>query len=295
MADGNPIPAIAYGVGTKWFKWGQNELDKALVDSLKIALNKGFVHFDGAEIYGTDAELGEAIKGVDRSSIYLQNKFLVGNSIHQGVSPHGLPYAALKHQLETSLKTPYVDLYLLHSPFVAKDVHGFDLTEAWRSMEKIVDDGLAKSIGVSNFSVEDLEEIFKIARIKPVVNQIELNAFLQNQTPGIVEFSQRNNVLVVAYSPLGPIIKGQPGEFHQYLKKLAESHKKTPEQVLLRWVVQRGILPVTTSSNEIRIGQFADIFGFELSQKEVDEMTAIGQKLPVLRQWWVEEYSKYDV
>lgn len=294
LADGHKIPAVAYGLGTKWFKLGRNEVDENLVRTLKLALQKGFVHIDGAEIYNTDAELGQAIEGLDRSKLYITNKYLVGDASHQAISPHGLPYDSLKTQLTTQLNTDHVDLYLLHSPFVAKEAHGFDLAEAWKSVEKLVDDGLAKSIGVSNFRVEDLQEILKIARIKPVVNQIEYSAFLQDQTPGIVEFSQKHGILVEAYSPLGPITKGQPGELHEYLQKVAGIYKKTPEQVLLRWVLQRGILPVTTSSKEQRIEQFVDIFDFELTNEEVAQITAIGKKLPPLRQYWLPEFGKYD-
>ncbi|KAF7999354.1 hypothetical protein HF325_006030 [Metschnikowia pulcherrima] len=294
LADGHKIPAVAYGLGTKWFKLGQNDVDENLVKTLKLALQKGFVHIDGAEIYNTDAELGQAIAGLDRQKLYITNKFLVGDATHRGKSPHGLPYDSLKHQLKTQLNTDYVDLYLLHSPFVDKEAHGFTLAEAWQSLEKLVDEGLAKSIGVSNFSVEDLQEILKIARIKPVVNQIEFSAFLQDQTPGVVEFSQKEGILIEAYSSLGPLTKGQRGELHEYLEKLANSNKKTPEQVLLRWVLQRGVLPVTTSANETRIAQFLDIFDFELSASEVQQISQIGEKLPTLRQYWLPEYSKYD-
>ncbi|GEQ69803.1 hypothetical protein JCM33374_g3478 [Metschnikowia sp. JCM 33374] len=294
LANGQTIPAIAYGLGTKWFKYGNNEVDQNLVKTLKLALDKGYVHIDGAEIYNTDAELGEAIKGLDRSKLYITNKYSVGDASHNAKSPHGLPYDSLKHQLATQLNTDHVDLYLLHSPFVAKEAHGFDLVEAWQSLEKLVDEGLAKSIGVSNFAVADLQQILDVARIKPVVNQIEFNAFLQDQTPGIVEFSQKNNVLIEAYSSLGPITKGQPGALHEYLKELAASYQKTPEQILLRWVLQRGILPVTTSSNETRISQFLDIFDFELAGSEVEKISTIGKSSPTLRQYWLNEYAKYD-
>ncbi|GEQ71834.1 hypothetical protein JCM33374_g5520 [Metschnikowia sp. JCM 33374] len=115
----------------------------------------------------------------------------------------------------------------------------------WRkmSMERLVVEGLAKSIGVSNFGVADLQQFLDIARLKPVVNQIEFSAFLQNQTPGIVEFSQQNNVLVDTYSSLGPVTKSEPGTLHGYLKELANTHQKTPEQVLLRWCYNVGSCP----------------------------------------------------
>ena len=108
--------------------------------------------------------------------------------------------------LETSLKRnnlEYVDLYLLHSPFISKEKNGFTLEEAWKQMEQLYKQGKAKNIGVSNFSVDDLQKLMATAEILPQVNQIEYNAFLLNQTPGIVRFCQDHKILVAAYSPLG--------------------------------------------------------------------------------------------
>lgn len=294
LANGNTIPAVGYGTGTKWFKLGRNEIDTNLVKTLQLALDKGFVHIDGAEVYNTDLEIGQAIAGRDRKSLFLTDKFFAGDSSYKHKSSHGLPYDSLKYHLANQLNTDYVDLYLLHAPYIKKESHGFDLKEAWQSAEKAYEEGLAKNIGVSNFSVDDLKEILEIAKVKPVVNQIEFNPYLQNQTPGIVEFSQQNGILVEAYSPLGPIVKGEPGELTEYLETLGSKYKKTPSQVLLRWTIQRGVLPVTTSAKEERIAQFIDLFDFELASDEVDKITEIGKKHPTLRQYWTAEYSKYN-
>lgn len=293
LADGHSIPAVAYGTGTKWFKFGRDELDTNLVNVVQLALAKGFTHIDGAEIYNTDLEIGEAILKSKREDLFITDKFFTGDGSHKQISPHASAYDSLKFHLE-KLKTDYVDLYLIHSPFVDQKVHGFDLKEAWKSLEKAVADGLTKSIGVSNFSVDDLKTVLEVATIKPVVNQIEFNAYLQDQTPGVVEFSQKNGILVEAYSPLGPIVKGEPGELTEYLDILATKYSKTSSQVLLRWVIERGILPVTTSAKEERIAQFVDLFDFALATDEVQKITAIGKKHPTLRQYWKPEYSKYD-
>lgn len=294
LADGHSIPAVAYGVGTRWFKLFRNDIDEQLIDTIGVALGKGFVHIDGAEVYNTDIEIGKAIAKVDRSKLYLTDKFSVGDKAHQVWSQHGLPHKSLKYHSDNQLHTTHVDLYLLHSPYVEKDCHGFTLAEAWQSMEKAVEDGLTKSIGVSNFAVDDLKEILAIAKIKPVVNQIEFNAYLQDQTPGVVEFCKKNDILIEAYCPLGPIVKGEPGEFTELLAKIGEKYGKTPEQVLLRWVLENDILPVTTSSNETRISQFVDIFDFQLTNSEVEELTALGKKHPTLRQYWTAEYGHFD-
>lgn len=294
LSNGNTIPAVAYGTGTKWFKLGRDEVDTNLVKTLQLALSTGFTHIDGAEIYNTDQEIGEAIKGKDRNSLFLTDKYFAGDGSYQGRSPHKLPYESLKFHLTNKLKTDYVDLYLLHSPFIKKDTHGFDLKEAWQSLEKAYEEGLTKNIGVSNFSVEDLKEVLEVAKIKPVVNQIEYSPYLQNQTPGIVEFSQKNGVLVEAYSPLGPITKGEPGELTEYLESVGKKYNKNASQVLLRWTIQRGVLPVTTSAKEERIAQFLALFDFELTSDEVEKITTLGASHPTLRQYWGNEFSKYD-
>lgn len=262
--------------------------------AVKRALANGFVHLDGAEVYNTDREIGEALATVKRENIFLTDKYFTGDLEYKLKSQLGLPYDALKHQLANALKTDYVDLYLLHSPFVYKESHGFDLIDCWKSMEKAYKEGLTKNIGVSNFGVEDLKSILEVAEVKPVVNQIEFNAYLQNQTPEIVEFCQKNDILVEAYSPLGPIVKGGPSVLTEYLNTLGSKYRKTATQVLLRWVLERGILPVTTSGNEERMLQSRNIFDFKLAADEVEKITAIGKAHPILRQWWTYEYSKYN-
>lgn len=294
LSNGNTIPAVGYGTGTKWFKLGRDEVDTSLVETLKLALEKGFVHIDGAEVYNTDQEIGQAIAGVDRKKLFLTDKYFTGDGSKKGKLKFQTPYESLKWHLENQLKTDYVDLYLLHSPFISKDFNGISLQEAWQSVEKLHEEGLAKNIGVSNFGVDDLKEILEVAKVKPVINQIEFSPYLQDQTPGVVEFSQKNGILIEAYGPLGPITKGEPGALTEYLDKLAAKYSKSPAQVLLRWTIQRGVLPVTTSAKEERIVQYVDLFDFELGQDEVDEITALGKKHPVLRQFWTSNYSKYD-
>lgn len=294
LNDGNTIPAIGYGTGTAWFKTNDDQVDKNLVNILNIAIEKGFTHIDGAEIYKTSNEIGKAIEQNDRSKLFITEKFNVGDSSHKNFSPFKSPYESLKHSLEHKLKTDHVDLYLLHSPFVEKSAHGFDLVEAWKYLEKLKEDGLAKSIGVSNFSVDDLKKILDSDyKFKPAVNQIEYSPYLQNQTPGIIEFSQQEGILVEAYGPLGPLSKGKPGPIDSLIEKLSTKYNKAEEQILLKWVLQKNILPLTTSSKESRIIKFLDIFDFELTQDEVDEITKLG-KGKTLRQFWNTEYSKYD-
>lgn len=285
LNDNNSIPAIAFGVGTKWFKLGDNQLDQATIDAIKTAIDGGFTHVDGAEVYRTDAEIGNALEGVDRSKIFLTDKYITGRS------KFATPYEALEHQLEHDLKTSYVDLYLLHLPFVGD---GLNLVELWKSAEKLVEDGKAKSIGVSNFGIDDLKQILDSnPKIKPSVNQIEFNPYLQNQTPGIVKFSQDNGILVEAYSPLAPLTKGKPGPLDLVLEELSSKYSKTELQILLRYTLQRGILPVTTTSKAERVKEYLEVFGFELKEEDIAKISEVG-KQKTLRLYWTDEYSKYD-
>lgn len=295
LSDNTTIPAIGYGLGTKWYKQGVDKIDENVVFHLKQAIDAGLTHIDGAEVYNTNRECGLALKKVDvpREKLYITNKFIPKNTKDDSSSPLKDPYDALKEDLK-QFGVDYVNLYLIHCPFIEKERNGYTLVEAWNRLEKALDDGLTKSIGVSNFRVEDIEEILQSKpKYTPVVNQIEFNAYLQNQTPGIVDYCKKHNILVEAYSPLGPVTKGRPGPLDDTLVELSKKYNKTESQILLRWVLQQGILPITTSSNKERLVQSLEIFNFDLSKEDVDTISRLGTQKH-LRQYWTNEYSKYD-
>ncbi|GME66757.1 unnamed protein product [[Candida] boidinii] len=295
------IPNIGYGTGTKWYKYGNDTLDTNLVSTLVTALKKGINHIDSAEVYNTDLEIAEAIKqsGIKRSELFLTDKYFAGDGTYTGHSKESNPYLRLKKILSI-WDTEYVDLYLLHAPFIKKESHGFTLKEAWNFLEKAKEEGLAKHIGVSNFKIEDLEIISENAKYKPEVNQIEFNAFLQNQTPGIVDYCQKNNILVEAYSPLGPLYKGDLSTaagkaFDDYVTELSEKYSVSKLQILLRWVQKKGIVPISTSSKPERMDEFLSLSKLELTDEEVKKITELGSDYtPQLRQYWKPEYSKFD-
>lgn len=297
LNNGNKIPAVAIiGTGTRWFKKEETDatFSNDLVQQIKYALTlPGTVHIDAAEIYRTYPEVGEALKESKkpRDEIFVTDKYSTSLKVTEN------PIAGLETSLR-KLNLDYVDLYLLHSPFVSVEKNGFTLEEAWKQLEQLYKTGKAKNIGVSNFRVEDLKRILKVAEVKPQVNQIEFNAFLQNQTPGIYKFAQEHNILLAAYSPLGPLQKkpadadSQP--FYQLLKRLADKYGKTEAQILLRWVTRRNVLPVTTSSKLQRIKDAQDLFSFDLTDADVDEITKIGLEHKPLRIYWADQFSKYD-
>ncbi|VVT54919.1 uncharacterized protein SAPINGB_P004328 [Magnusiomyces paraingens] len=287
LNNGITIPAVGYGTGTKWFKSSNlDELDEKVVDAVALAISNGYTHIDTAEVYNTEGEVAAAIKkaGVPREKLYITTKVLpkIGN-----------PEAALADSLK-KLGIDYIDLYLIHAPFVTEEKHGISLEDAWAKLEKFQEEGKVKTIGVSNFAIADLERILKVAKIKPAVNQIEYNAYLQNQTPGIVKFSQDHGILVEAYSPLGPVIaKDEKAPLKPVLEKIATKYKKTPAQVELRWTYQNGVLPITTSADSGRQTQSLEIFDFELTDDEVQEIRDVGLTY-TFRQYWKPEYGKYE-
>ncbi|CAI4322477.1 CDA_G0007550.mRNA.1.CDS.1 [Saccharomyces cerevisiae] len=297
LNNGNKIPAIAIiGTGTRWYKNEETDatFSNSLVEQIVYALKlPGIIHIDAAEIYRTYPEVGKALSLTEkpRNEIFLTDKY--STQIKVSDSPaEGLDLALKK------MGTDYVDLYFLHSPFVSKEANGFSLEEAWKDMEQLYKSGKAKNIGVSNFAVEDLQRILKVAEVKPQVNQIEFSPFLQNQTPGIYKFCQKHDILLEAYSPLGPLQKktaqddSQP--FFEYVKELSEKYIKSEAQIILRWVTKRGVLPVTTSSKPQRISDAQNLFSFDLTAEEVNKITELGLEHEPLRLYWNKLYDKYN-
>ncbi|ONH72202.1 NADPH-dependent conjugated polyketone reductase C1 [Pichia kudriavzevii] len=302
--DKSGIPLIGIGSGTYYYKKDKHApVNEQLVKIFTTAVKEGFVHLDSAEVYGNDAELRDALKqlvggGFKREDIFITDKYYAGDGSYSAHSPFSNPYERIK-SLVKELNTSYVDLYLLHAPFIKKESHGFDLKEAWKYLQQAKDEGLAKRIGVSNFGVEDLKEIIGTTATDPEVNQIEYNAFLQNQTPGIVEFSQSHNIAVEAYSPLAPITsgdltQGKGLEFAKYLEELGAKYGKTNTQILLRWVIQTNVIPITTTSKVERLQELKGVFGWELEASEVSKISELGKAYGTLRKYWKPEYSKYD-
>ncbi|KAJ3221255.1 hypothetical protein HK099_003663 [Clydaea vesicula] len=292
LNNGTQIPAIAFGIGTKFFR-GQDQnhapddLDFKITEAVKTALKTGYTHLDNAEVYGNELEVGLALHdpNVKRSDLYITSKLL--KNIKD-------PKNALNESLQR-LNTSYLDLYLIHAPFFSEESHGISLEDAWKQLEGLVDAGVVKSIGVSNFRIRDLERILKICRIKPTVNQIEYHAYLQSRE--LVQFCKENQILVAAYGPLTPIFRKPDGPLGAVLEKLSKKYSVKPEIILLRWVYQQGILVVTTSSNPERQKEVLSYFQenkdkqeFALSTEDMDEISTVGATHNYRHFWKNEEF-----
>jgi len=251
LHDGVDIPLLGFGT----FKIPEG---RAVEQAVATALNAGYRHIDTAMIYGNERGVGRAIaaSGIDRSEIFVTTK--VWNS-DQG-------YASTLAAVDTSLANlglDHVDLYLVHWP---KPEHTAD---TWRAMEEIKASGKARAIGVSNFLVHHLDQLFETATVAPSINQIEFSPHLQN--PELVAACNARGIVVEAWSPLkqGAIIDDPD------LATIADAHGVTVARVVLRWLLQRGIVAIPKSVTPSRILQNADLYEFELSDAEMAEINGM--------------------
>ena len=251
LNNGAMIPTIGYGV---FRMTDQEECEEAVLNALKA----GYRFIDTASAYGNEEAVGKAIKrsGISREELFISTKLWITD----------MSYAGAKKGFETSLKRlglDYVDLYVVHQPY--GDYYG-----AWRAIEELYQEGKIKAIGVDNFNQERLADFMFWNKIKPMVNFLECNPFFQREDER--EYLNSKDIQMLAWSPLSA---GHNNLFdNEILKTIALKYHKSIAQVVLRWLTQRGIIPVVKSSHIERMKENLDIFDFELNE---DEMKKISQ------------------
>jgi diketogulonate reductase-like aldo/keto reductase len=262
LADGNAIPVLGLGV---WQVPDGAECERAV----RWALEAGYRHIDTAQAYGNEGSVGRALRdsGIPREEVFITTKFYPARRE---------PAAEIEGSLRR-LGVDQVDLYVVHWPQNGP-------TWAWPGMEAAREQGHARSIGVSNFSVQQLEQVIAIAGTPPVINQVQFSPFEYRRS--LLEACENRNVAVEAYSPLGtgrhlsdPIVA-----------RVAEAVGRTPAQVLLRWCLQRGTIVLPKSTHRERIEQNAQIFDFTLSDDDMLTLDALdvtgGTDSARERKWW---------
>jgi diketogulonate reductase-like aldo/keto reductase len=252
--------------------------------AVKTALLAGYKHIDTAWVYQNEQEVGQGIRDamkadqrITRESIFVTTK--LWNIFHK---PEQVEEACNESAEKLGLK--YVDLYLMHWPIAMNrastglygDVIDVPLQDTWVAMEKLAAKGKVRSIGVSNFNVDQIEELWKHAKFKPVVNQCEAHPHFPNIK--VAEFCKQKGMLFTAYSSLGSIFQGQDSCLDESIvKNLAKKYGKSPAQILYRWGLQRGYAIIPKTVNPERVLENSQIFDFELSSRETDALTALGQ------------------
>jgi diketogulonate reductase-like aldo/keto reductase len=262
LADGNEIPLLGLGV---WQVPNGPEAENAV----RWALELGYRHVDTAQAYGNEESVGRALRasGVPREEVFITTKFFPA---------HKDPESEAQRSLER-LGVDQLDLYIIHWPQGGP-------TWAWPGMERARERGYARSIGVSNFSVGELDELLAVAETRPVVNQVQFNPFVYRRS--LLEACGERDVALEAYSPLGTGRHLSDAR----VREIAERVGRTPAQVLVRWCVQRDLVVIPKSTHRERIAENAEIFDFALSDEDMAALDALdetgGTDRALERKWW---------
>jgi len=255
LNDGNKIPQFGLGL----WKIKTYEEIKVAFDS---AIENGYTLFDSAQVYGNEEFLGRAIKEskIDRSKLFITTKIFISNFGHK---------KALK-SFDESLKNldmEYIDLILLHFPVTLLR------KKTWLALEEIKESGRAKSIGVSNYTIRHLEEMKKYAKIIPAVNQVELHVFLQQ--PELIKYCLENNIVIEAYSPLA---HGK-AMYDKTVSEVASKYGKTYTQIMLRFLLEKGLVVIPKSTHPERIKENIEIFDFKLDEEDMKKLSKLDKNL----------------
>ncbi|OWA34121.1 aldo/keto reductase [Saccharibacillus sp. O16] len=250
------------GVEMPWFGLGvwQVKDGEEAKDSVKAALKAGYIGVDTAAAYKNEKSVGEAIResGLNREDLFITSKVWNGD---QGYEETLAAFDATMEKLGLDV----LDLYLIHWPVKGK------YKDTWRAMEKLYKDGRIRSIGVSNFQTHHLDDLLADAEVVPAVNQVEFHPLLtQNE---LLNYCAQKGIQVEAWSPLA---QGRLFD-NEVVTGLAEKYGKSPAQIMLRWVLDKGVVVLTRSVKESRIVENADIFDFTLTPEDVSALEALNK------------------
>src|SRR3954454_7175115 len=262
LADGSAIPLLGFGV---WQVPDGRECE----DAVRWALEAGCRHIDTAQAYGNEASVGRALRdsGLPRDEVFITTKFYPARDDAEAEAERSLERLGVDH----------VDLYIIHWPQGGP-------TWAWDGMQRARARGYARSIGVSNFSIGELDELLAVADTPPVVDQVQFSPFEHRRA--LLEGCEQRGVAIEAYSPLGTGRHLDDDRVGQIADRLG----RTPAQVLIRWCLQRDLIVLPKSTHRERIEENAQVFDFTLSEEDVaalDELdTTDGTDRAREQKWW---------
>ncbi|KAJ8507064.1 hypothetical protein ONZ45_g10526 [Pleurotus djamor] len=259
LSSGYTMPLLGYGVFRNF------DAKPGVLEALKA----GYRHIDSAQVYGNEAQCGEAIResGIPRGELFITSKILGEN--------HG--YENTLKLVDESLQKfglDYLDLFLVHDPKSGKKLR----LETYKALLELRDAGKIRSVGVSNYSDKHLEEIRDAGMELPTVNQLEIHPFCQHKP--IVDYCNKNNIVVQAYCPLVQAVKGKID--HPVIVSIAKQYGREPAQIFIRWSLQRGFVPLPKTSTPKRIWSNSQVYDFSLDEqamKQIDELDQ-GQAVP---------------
>jgi len=255
LNNGVEIPILGFGV---FQITDPAECERSVVDAIEV----GYSHIDTAASYMNEEAVGRGIKqsGVTREELFITTKLWIQSNGYEGT------LKAFERSLKR-LQLDYIDLYLIHQPF--GDVYG-----EWRAMEELYQQGKVRAIGVSNFQPDRIMDLMTHNKITPAVDQIEVNPF--QQQIDAQRFLQDNSVQVEAWAPFA---EGRNKIFqNELLLSIAAKHNRSVAQVILRWLVQRGIIALAKSTRKERMIENFSVFDFELGTEDIAAITTLDTK-----------------
>ncbi len=257
LSNGKKLPLIGFGT---WHLTGNEG-----TEVIKNAIKMGFRVIDTAQAYENETEVGKAINECIKEGIVKREELFISSKIN----PHfPIGYDEAIKAVESTLKKmqlDYIDLYMIHWPNMVEDDSWKKLNaDTWRGFEKMVEKGKLRQIGVSNFMIHHLEELLKTAKIKPVINQLNLNPTWQQKE--VVAFCQHQGIVLQAWAPLIRVRKWN----EKILTDVASKYDKSIQQICLRWSIQKGFLPLTKTHSIDRMRENLKIFDFEIQPKDME-------------------------
>ena len=266
LADGRHIPQVGFGTAAI----GEMHQDDGYVkDTVLKAIEAGYRHLDTASFYGNERSVGQAVQesGIAREEFFITTKVWDTQQGYQST------LTALEESLER-LGTDYADLYLVHWPYPEKT------RPTWQAMEKLHSEGLAKSLGLSNFRKTDIQQLLEFAEIKPVYNQLELHPY--HTQPQLTEYCQSKGMVVSCWSPLGSgswsgVAKEDKPIVHDTIVGLADKYQVSAGQIILKWDCQRQRIVIPKSESDDNIKANLQLDGFALTDAELDQIDSLNK------------------
>jgi diketogulonate reductase-like aldo/keto reductase len=248
LLTGRPLPVIGFGT---WQITPEPTAHRVVAQ----ALQAGYRLIDTARIYGNEAGVGQAIResSIPRSEIILTTKLWNDD---QG---YDRTMQAFEGSLER-LGLEYVDIYLIHWPATSRR------HDSWQAMEELLNTGRIKAAGVSNYTIRHLHDLAEHSKVKPIINQVEFHPFIYKQQAELLDYCQQHGIIVEAYSPLNRI----SSERHASIQQLADRYERTPQQIILRWCVQHGTIPLVRSFDRAHMASNLAITDFTLQDSDME-------------------------